>query len=252
MRLVALALVLVASAAPPDAGADAVEIELIVEVAPTCALRPVGGTWEGSCGALVEGEPTALSLAPAAAIASGVWRRDEAPSAVWAGTMVVAGYPPVPVEIEAYADRRGAMRTPFGWFTVARFDAASGALEFDVDAAREVAPSGVDRQIIERAAAILSSEARWNRADTRRCADAAAVWSLYCAAEKATIEIAGAFHHRRPALQVVRAIVDERTAGRPYEHRLMEYNNDPTTRLADVHSLFAEALERIDAASGHR
>jgi hypothetical protein len=28
----------------------------------------------------------------------------------------------------------------------------------------------------------------------------------------------------------------------------MEYNNDPTTHLRDVQSLFAEALKRIDAA----
>lgn len=40
-------------------------------------------------------------------------------------------------------------------------------------------------------------------------------------------------------------IVDERTTGRPYHHRLMDYNNDPSTRLQDVQSLFAEALRRI-------
>jgi hypothetical protein len=67
--------------------------------------------------------------------------------------------------------------------------------------------------------------------------------------EKATIDVTGAFHHRRPALQVVRAIVDERTVNRPYQHRLMDYNNDPTTRLEDVRSLFAEAIRRIDATS---
>jgi hypothetical protein len=67
--------------------------------------------------------------------------------------------------------------------------------------------------------------------------------------EKATVEVASAFHHRRPALQVVRAIVDERTANRRYGHRLMGYNNDPTTHLSDVQSLFDEALKRIDAAS---
>ncbi len=42
-----------------------------------------------------------------------------------------------------------------------------------------------------------------------------------------------------------REIVDERTKARDYNHRRMDYNNDPTTTLADVHSLFAEALARI-------
>jgi hypothetical protein len=31
----------------------------------------------------------------------------------------------------------------------------------------------------------------------------------------------------------------------------MDYNNDPTTTLADVQSLFAEALKRIDAQHGN-
>jgi hypothetical protein len=70
--------------------------------------------------------------------------------------------------------------------------------------------------------------------------------------EKATIEVSGAFHHRRPALEVVRRIVDERTRGRPYEHRLMDYNNDPTTRLSDVRSLFEQAMRRIEAEERNR
>jgi hypothetical protein len=39
--------------------------------------------------------------------------------------------------------------------------------------------------------------------------------------------------------------VDERAKNRNYSHRMMDYNNDPTTTLADVRRLFAEALARI-------
>jgi len=69
----------------------------------------------------------------------------------------------------------------------------------------------------------------WNRADNRRCRTDAKTWSIYCAIEKATIEVTGGFHHRRPALEVVRVIIDERSAGRPYHHWLMELvpNNRP-------------------------
>jgi hypothetical protein len=63
--------------------------------------------------------------------------------------------------------------------------------------------------------------------------------------ERATIEVTGAFHHRRPAMELVRQIVDERSAGRPYHHRLMDYNNAPTTRLADVRGIIADALSRL-------
>jgi hypothetical protein len=58
--------------------------------------------------------------------------------------------------------------------------------------------------------------------------------------------VTSGFHHRRPALEVVREIVDERAATRNYHHRLMDYNNDPKTHLDDVKSLFKEALNRIE------
>ena len=58
----------------------------------------------------------------------------------------------------------------------------------------------------------------------------------------------GGFHHRRPALELVREIVEARTKDRKYDHRLMDYHNDARTTLADVHSLFAEALARIPGA----
>ena len=53
-------------------------------------------------------------------------------------------------------------------------------------------------------------------------------------------------------MELVRQIVDERTTGRNYDHRLMDYNNDPSTTLADVHSLFAEAMSRIPRRSGQK
>jgi hypothetical protein len=46
-------------------------------------------------------------------------------------------------------------------------------------------------------------------------------------------------------MELVRQIVEERTAGRDYSHRLMDYNNDRATALADVNGLFGEALQRI-------
>jgi hypothetical protein len=198
----------------------------------------------GSCGRILDETPT-LTLAPATAITSGAWRRDVKPNAVWAGTMSVEEAPNAPLELEVYAGGSGVLRTVFGWFAVSRLTQAGPTLRFELDVAREVPPSALDREILERAAAILSSESVWNRADNRKCPPAATSWSLYCAMERATIEVTGAFHHRRPALELVREIVDERSAGRPYHHRLMDYNNDPTTRLADVRGIIADALSRL-------
>jgi hypothetical protein len=149
------------------------------------------------------------------------------------------------VEIEIYGGGKGVIRTYNGWYDVTDFSATGDDVRFRVDTAREVAPNALDREIIQRADAMLSSEGVWNRADNRKCPATAATWSIYCAMERATREVTGGFHHRRPALELVRVIVEERTKDRNYNHRLMDYNNDSTTHLADVHSLFAAALAKI-------
>jgi len=209
-----------------------------------CELHALAGRWVGSCGRILDETPT-LTLAQATAITSGAWRRDAKPTAVWAGTMTVEEAPNAPLELEVYAGGSGVLRTVFGWYAVSGLAQAGQTLHFQLDASREVPPSALDREILERAAAIVTSESAWNRADNRKCPPAATSWSLYCAMERATIEVTGAFHHRRPALELVRQIVDERSAGRPYHHRLMDYNNDPTTRLADVRGVIADALSRL-------
>jgi len=149
------------------------------------------------------------------------------------------------VEIEVYAGGNGVIRTYQGWFPVTHFTATGSTLRFEFDATSQVKPNQVDRQILTRAAAILNADSAWNRADDRKCAPAARTWSIYCAVEQAALEVAGGFHHRRPAAELVREIVEERTKDRTYEHRLMDYNNDRTTTLSDVRTLFADALKRI-------
>jgi hypothetical protein len=149
------------------------------------------------------------------------------------------------VEIELYAGGAGIVRTYNGWYSVSRFTASNATVGFQVDTSTAVVPNVVDREIIVRANALLSSDAVWNRNDNRQCDAAAKTWSIYCALEHATREVTGGFHHRRPALELVRVIVDERTKDRNYSHRLMDYNNDASTKLDDVRSLFAEALRKI-------
>jgi len=149
------------------------------------------------------------------------------------------------VEVEIYAGGAGVIRTYEGWFPVAHFSSTGDEVHFRMDTTKQVPPNMVDRRILLRAAAILDADSVWNRSDDRRCAESARTWSIYCAVQKATIEVAGAFHHRRPAAELVRQIVEERTKDRSYEHRLMDYNNDPSTTVSDVRTLFAEALARI-------
>jgi hypothetical protein len=149
------------------------------------------------------------------------------------------------VEIEIYKGGNGVIRTYNGWFAVSGFSTRGSTMRFQIDTTQEIAPNALDREILVRAMSIISSDSVWNRADNRKCPATATKWSIYCAVERAQIEVAGGFHHRRPAGELVREIVDERTKTRNYNHRMMDYNNDPTTTLVDVRSVFAEALARI-------
>ena len=97
----------------------------------------------------------------------------------------------------------------------------------------------VDLEIVERARQILGAPSKWNRADNRVCPETAKTFSLYCALEKATVEKVGTFAHRGAAMQEARFVIDEIAPNaNQYEHRLMNYNNDPTTTFADVGKFF--------------
>lgn len=102
-----------------------------------------------------------------------------------------------------------------------------------------------DIQIVQQAQNILDSPAKWNRADTRICPADARTFSLYCALEKATVEVTGNFQHRGAAMQESRFVIEEVAPNRNYHHRLMDYNNDPATSFADVQKVLRLLQERI-------
>jgi hypothetical protein len=104
----------------------------------------------------------------------------------------------------------------------------------------------VDLLIMKRADEILDSEAKWNRADTRVCPDTAKTFSLYCVLEKASKEV-DTFQHRSAVMQETRFVIDEIAPNRNYDHRLMGYNNDPTTTFADIKKIIRLTQERIAA-----
>jgi hypothetical protein len=106
-----------------------------------------------------------------------------------------------------------------------------------------------DVAILTRAQALLKSSSSWNRADERECKDdeANGKRSLFCALEKACIEVLGSYDHRRVALQEVRFAVEDATRGRDFAHRLRDFNNLPETRLEDIQRVLAVAKERVSA-----
>jgi len=147
---------------------------------------------------------------------------------------------------EHVEDSRGVIRTPFGWFFLSGFDESESALTLSFSSGDEVPPLWVDLQIVERAKEILKSERVWDRSDDRVCEATDRAWSLYCAMHRATIDITGEFHHRQPALQVVRRVVREVGSERIDNHRLMDFNNHPDTTLEEIHEVFEVAALRIE------
>jgi hypothetical protein len=75
---------------------------------------------------------------------------------------------------------------------------------------------------------------------------AAKTFSLCCALERATDEVSGDFEHRGAAMQETRFVIDEVMAkGNRYDHRLMDYNNDPTTSFRDIQKTLSVLEDRI-------
>ena len=112
---------------------------------------------------------------------------------------------------------------------------------------RDRAVAQEDVAILIRAEEILADESTWNREDDRICSDdeSAGQWSLFCALQKASTEVLGAYDHRRVALQEVRFAIVDVTDGREFAHRLQDYNNLHETRFDDVKQVLEVARERV-------
>lgn len=212
------------------------------------SLQGVDQSWKGVCGPLFSNkEPTTLAARKVTSLPGGAGRADAVPSLMLVAKLT--GRPETSdLELEFYG-KDGVIRSQVGWRLVTLIGESATTLQFRVSDT-EPTPTDLDRRIVERAAEILATEAVWDRADDRKCAPDDKTWSLYCALDRASLELTGGFHHRRPCLQIVRQILYERVAeerkkGRKYPHIVMDYNNDRAVRLSDVQSVFAEAAARM-------
>jgi len=106
-------------------------------------------------------------------------------------------------------------------------------------------PTKADLEVLRRADAMLSAPSAWNHFGDRDCDATARSWNLYCVLHRASLDVMGAACHRSAAMQEVRWVVDDRTRGIDLAHRLMDYNNLPTTTFADIKGVLAEAIQRL-------
>jgi hypothetical protein len=112
-----------------------------------------------------------------------------------------------------------------------------------------------DFRIAKRARALLKSESTWNRADiphiegdqTTACQPSAKQMSLYCALERATVEVSGKFEHRGAVMQEARFVIEDAEPqwATKYQHLLVDYNNDPHTTFQDIQKVLQSIEQHI-------
>lgn len=164
---------------------------------------------------------------------------------LWEGTMT--GGDPMPIEIATYQYSAGPeliVRTG-AWHALDAFSVSAEGLTLAWDESVEASPSQTDLNIFLTAREFLSDESKWDREDDRDCENDESLISLYCALARATATEMGRYQHRQPAMQAVRRVIGTEWPERVVNHRLMNFNNDPRTTLADVHSLFDLAEESL-------
>lgn len=86
------------------------------------------------------------------------------------------------------------------------------------------APAEQSARILEIADALLADETVWDRSSIRTDDPVSGRYTLYSALATARHEVTGRYLHRHPALEAVRAEIEDRAPGRQWKHRLAEFN----------------------------
>jgi hypothetical protein len=113
----------------------------------------------------------------------------------------------------------------------------------------------MDLRIAKRATSLLRAESDWDRSDkphidgdkSTACQPSARQMSLYCALERATVEVTGHFEHRGAVMQEARFVIEEMEPNweSKYQHLLVDYNNDPHTTFQGIQKALRSVEQRI-------
>lgn len=109
---------------------------------------------------------------------------------------------------------------------------------------RDIHVSQVDLDILIKADSLLSSKDMWSRDRISNCSQLGKL-DLYCALERASVDIIGKYIHRQPALQEVRFTIDDHYRERWEKHRLVDFNANKDTSFEDIKSVLAQAIATV-------
>ena len=102
------------------------------------------------------------------------------------------------------------------------------------------APAEEIVRILEIADTLLADETVWDRSSIRTDDPVNGRYTLYSALATACHEVTGHYFHRHPALEAVRAEIEDRVPGRRWKHRLAEFNAEAS--FEDVKAVLTSAI----------
>ena len=103
-----------------------------------------------------------------------------------------------------------------------------------------------DIAILRSALAGLDTIAQWNRQEVQNCSSDPTTTGLFCLLYTAVEVRMGRYHHRQPALELVRSVIFERWRDRITSHQLIDFNNHPATTRVDLRTALQVALDRAN------
>jgi hypothetical protein len=115
---------------------------------------------------------------------------------------------------------------------------------------RDVQVSQVDLDILNKTNQLLSDEHVWEKQHPSDCTKTEKL-DLFCALEKASIDVMGKYIHRKPALQEVRFAIDDNYKNRWSKHRLIDFNSNKDTNFDDVKSVLEMAISAVKMKITH-
>ncbi|OFW07063.1 MAG: hypothetical protein A3H96_13665 [Acidobacteria bacterium RIFCSPLOWO2_02_FULL_67_36] len=162
---------------------------------------------------------------------------------------------------ERGVERRLVFRTGLAWLLIREWreldtapkdcsacDRSAKDVSLVLDLAASPPATEDDIAILGTALAKFRTPAHWNRKEDQSCPPGEAeVTGLFCALYTAVEGRMGRYHHRQPALEIVRSVVFERWRQRIVSHPLVDMNNHPDTTIDDLRMLLDLSLARARA-----
>ena len=163
------------------------------------------------------------------------------------GTVIVSKKHELPLSC-ALTERAGypqiLFKSQLGWFTMEQLKIKNTSIAFNIDHDPDVPVTETDLAIIQRAKSLLGNEKSWHKQDDRDCEDdnEKHCYSLFCALQRASIEVEGAYNHRNAIMQKIRHTIVEIFPEKVWEHRLKDFNNMPDTD----YKVLMDLLNRVE------